>query len=247
MLNVLLFSLICFFLTCLGGSIVFFCRNNNEKIYVFLNSFASGVMIASSIFSLIVPAIDYCSQLNISDYIVLPLCFLLASVIILLLEFFTKEEIGVRINKKMLTLGVMLHNIPEGMCVGLAFASAGILGGTTTFASAVMIAIGIGVQNIPEGSAVSFPIYSMGATKKHAFLISSGVGFVEIPSALIAFLVGKTMTTILPFMLAFSGAIMIAVACLDLMPEAVKANKRWSIVCMFIGFILMMTLDLALG
>ena len=247
MLYAFLFSGLCLVLTCIGGAVVFFVKKSNQKVNAFLHSFASGVMIASGVFSLIIPSIEYCIELNMRDYIVLPICFALAGTMIFCLEFFSNDEGEDTINKKMLTFGIMLHNIPEGMCVGFAFASASILGTTSAFMSAVMIAIGIGIQNIPEGSAVSFPLYSSGTSKAKSFFTSMWVGFVEVPSAIIACLVGSWLSTILPFMLAFSGATMIAVACIDLMPEAVKISKKWALVCMFIGFILMMLLDLALG
>lgn len=247
MFNVFLFSSLCFFLTCLGGAVVFFMNKTSDKLNVFLHAFASGVMIASGIFSLLIPAIDYCEDLNIKDYIVLPICFLLALAMFFLLEIFSKGTQANNINKKMLTIGIMLHNIPEGMCIGFAFATASVLGGHSAFISAIMIAIGIGIQNIPEGTAVSFPLYSTGASKTKAFFKSAIVGVVEVPAAIIAYLVGTKLMMLLPFMLAFSSAIMIGVACVDLMPEAVKTSKVWSISCMFAGFILMMFLDLALG
>ena len=241
-----LFSALCFVLSCLGASIVFFFKKNSKKVDIFLHSFAAGVMIASGIFSLIIPAIDYCKELGLIDYIVLPTCFIIAMIMLYFLDLFSKEEAG-KINKKILSIGIMLHNIPEGMCIGFAFASAMYLGTQNAFMSAIMIAVGIGIQNIPEGSAVSFPLYSSGISKKKSFFISALVAIVEIPSALIAFAVGSNLISILPFMLAFSGATMIAVACADLMPESVSINKRWSIVFLFLGFVVMMFLDLALG
>ena len=247
MLFAFLFAMLCFFLTCLGGSIVFFVKKNNEKINAFLHSFASGVMIASGIFSLIIPAISYCNDLNVLDYIILPVCFIFAGMVIYVLECFSKKTSEQNINTETVLIGIMLHNIPEGMCVGFAFSTAVVLGTGAAFASAVMIAIGIGIQNIPEGSAVSFPLYSVGKSKAKAFFSSVKVASVEVPSAIVAYLVGTNLTILLPFMLAFSGAIMIAVPCLDLMPEAVKISKKMSIVCFFAGFIIMMLLDLALS
>lgn len=147
----------------------------------------------------------------------------------------------------MLITGIALHNIPEGMCIGFAFASASILGNSASFMSAIMIAIGIGIQNIPEGSAVSFPLYSSGESKFKAFITSTWIGFLEVPAAIIAYLIGLNLVMILPFMLTFSAATMITVACSDLMPEAISNSKKCATISLIIGFILMMLLDLALG
>jgi len=239
-----IFSFICFALSCVGAACVFFVKNVNEKLEAFLYSFAGGVMVASGIFSLIIPAIDYCKDLSLKDFIILPICFLLAFVTQSLINF---KERTTGINISSLTLGIALHNVPEGMCVGFAFASAAYFGTHAAFMSAIMIAIGIGIQNIPEGSATAFPICSIGKTKRKAFLTSMLVGFVEVPAAIIAYLIGLKFVFLLPYMLAFAAGIMINVAVCDLMPEAISKNKKHANLFFFLGFLLMMTLDLALG
>lgn len=245
MIYALLFSLLCFFLSSFGAFIVFFVKNINTTTRAFLHAFSSGVMIASSIFSLIIPAIEYCNELKLQDYIILPFSFLFAFVIFFLLDKITKDDSG-KINTRLVSLGMCLHNIPEGMCVGFAFASASVLGTNVSFVSAVMISIGIGIQNIPEGMSVSFPKICEGSSKIKAFFTGTLMATVEVPASVIAYLIGLKFLFILPYMLAFSSAIMIFVSCLDLMPEAVQNNKKVALCSLFIGFVLMMTLDLAL-
>ena len=241
-----IFSFICFLLTSIGASLVFVIKKTNNTITAFLNSFSAGVMISSSIFSLIIPSIEYCNGLNIKSWIVLPICFSIALIAFILINKFTKQDETI-INIRSVAISIGLHNIPEGMCVGFAFASASVLGGINALTSAVMVAIGIGIQNAPEGSSLSFPLYANGFSKFKSFAISSLGGFIEVPSALLAFFIGLNYLSILPYMLAFSAAIMIAVASIDLMPESVSLNKYISLIGFFIGFIIMMVLDLALS
>ncbi len=245
MIYALIFSTMCFVLTSLGASTIFVIKNLNNKLESFLHSFSAGVMVASSIFSLIIPAITYSENLNIKSYIVLPVCFVIACLSVLLLEL--KNKSNSNINVFSLNLGIALHNIPEGMCVGFAFASASILGGSNALMQAIMIAVGIGIQNFPEGSSVAFPMYSLGYSKPKSFLLSALVGFVEIPAAVISYLIGLNYLVLLPFMLSFSAAIMISVSVCDLMPEAISKNKKMAHLSFFLGFVLMMVLDLALG
>jgi len=243
MLYTLLFSFICFLLTTIGASLVFFVKGENLKTQSILYGFAGGVMLASSIFSLIIPAKEYCAELNLRAEYIFLICFLLA---VLVLMFFFKNNSS-SINVKSLVSGIALHNIPEGMCVGFAFANYARILSSGSLISAIMIAIGIGVQNIPEGSSVSFPLYSKGFSKKKSFLVSVLSGFVEVPFALIAYFIGLKYMFILPYMLAFSSALMIIVACCDLLPEAISNNKKWAFLSFVLGFILMMELDIALG
>lgn len=247
MLYAFLFCFLCFVLACLGAGIIFFVKNTNGKLEAFLNAFAAGVMMASSIFSLIIPAIDYCGELNMPDYIILPCCFVVGGLIYIILEIMTKRKKRRDFSSSMLILGIGLHNIPEGMCVGLAFATASILNTHGAFMSAVMIAVGIGIQNIPEGSSVAFPLYSKGITKTRAFLMSALVQFIEVPAGIIAYLIGTNFISVFPFMLAFSSALVMLVAVCDIFPESLSNNRKIAFISMLIGFIVMMTLDLALG
>ncbi len=247
MIYAFIFSFMCFLLTTIGASTIFFIKSLNKKVEAFLHSFAAGVMISSSIFSLIIPAIDYCVELKICSYIILPICFLLAYFAIFLLEIKNNSDATPKINVFTLNIGIALHNIPEGMCVGFAFASASIFGQSSAFLQAVMIAVGIGVQNLPEGSSVAFPLYSSGYSKTKSFLISMLVGFIEVPAGVIAYIIGLKYVFLLPYMLTFSAGIMMSVAICDLMPEAITKNKKLAHFSFFLGFVIMMLLDLALG
>ena len=247
MFYAIIFSLMCFLFASLGASIIFFVKNINKNMEAILNGFASGVMMASCIFSLIIPAISYCDELNMSKLIILPICFIIGGIMFVILDIITSKKNTTNINTPMLVFGIGLHNIPEGMCVGLAFASASIINTQPALMSAIMIALGIAIQNIPEGSSVSFPLYSSGMNKKKSFFYSALVQFVEVPSAIIAYLIGTHFISIFPFMLSFSSALVMLVVMCDIFPESLSKNKRLALISMLVGFIIMMVLDLALA
>ncbi|MBQ7884738.1 MAG: ZIP family metal transporter [Clostridia bacterium] len=242
----LLFSFIAFALCCLGASLIFFVKNSNAKVEAFLHAFAGGVMVASSVFSLILPASEYCTELALKDYIILPICFLCAFGVVFLLNLKGSSKNG-QINVTSFNLGMALHNIPEGMCIGFSVASAVHFGTHSALVSAIIIALGIGIQNIPEGSSVAFPLYSLGYSRKKSFATALLIGLVEVPAGIIAYLLGLNFIFLMPYMLCFAAGIMLVVAVCELMPEALAKNKRVAILSFCIGFLLMMTLDVALG
>ena len=239
-----IFSLFCFALTCVGAALGFVLKSKNQKLSAIINSFSAGVMISSAIFSLIVPSLSYCEILDVKKWIVLPVCFILAYFLYYVLD--KNDETNLNINPKTTIVCMALHNIPEGMCIGFAFASTILMPSSVSIMSAVMVSVGIGIQNIPEGSSVAFPLISSGKTKKTAFLISSIVGFVEVPSAIIACAIGLNFLFIMPYMLAFASAVMIYVATIEILPDAIKSNRSLSAFGLFLGLTFMMLLDLAL-
>lgn len=245
MIYALLCCIICFLLTCLGASIIFCIKSESNKMDAVMHSFASGIMIASAIFSIIISSLNYCQDLIIPPYLVFPICFLLAGITFFILEFKQNNENSINTNS--LIIGFALHNIPEGMCLGFAFASYFHLQSHIALMSAIMIAVGIGLQNIPEGSSIAFPLYCKGVKKQKAFLISCLVALVEVVSCIISFYVGTKFIYFLPFMLAFAGATMLIVAIFDLMPEAISKNKSVAYIWFLLGFILMMSISLILG
>ena len=247
MIYAIIFSFVCFLLSSLGASSIFFMKNINGNLEAVLHAFSGGVMVSASIFSLIVPALDYCEELKLPEFYILPICFTMAFFTTILLDHFTNKNTSSKINIYSLNVGIALHNIPEGMCVGFAFASACVFNTSASFAQAVMIAIGIGLQNIPEGSSVALPLYSLGYSKKKAFFTSALVAFVEVPAGIIAFLIGLNYVFLLPYMLSFSAGIMLIVAICNLMPEAISKNAKLANVSFFIGFLIMTILDLTLG
>lgn len=246
MLYAILFLTIAFLLCCFGAVLIFFVKTYNSKVEAFLYSFAGGVMVASGIFSLILPASEYCIELNMKDYIIMPICFLCAFGLVFLLNIKSDSKES-KLNVTSFNLGMALHNIPEGMCIGFAFASFSHLGTHSAFMSACLIALGIGIQNIPEGSSVAFPLYSLGYSRKKSFATAVLVGAVEIPAGIIAYLLGLNFLFLLPYMLSFASGIMLLVAISELVPEALSKNKKVAIISFCAGFLLMMTLDLALG
>lgn len=241
-----IFSFMCFILTTSGAVSVFFVNKNKQNLKSKLYALSSGIMLASSIFSLIIPAVEYCDLLKLNQIIVLPLCLIFAFIFVYFLNKIEKFN-DQKINVLSLGVGMGLHNVAEGMCVGFAFASWALLGTSESFMSAIMIAVGIGIQNMPEGSAMALPLNSYGYTKTKSFLISLLVAFVEVPAGVLAYVIGLNCIVILPYMLMFSACIMIFSVVCDLMPEALSLNKKTPIVYFFLGFLIMMFLDISLG
>lgn len=250
--------LIPFFGTILGSSIVFFMKNTlNERIEKLLLGLASGVMIAASIWSLLMPSIEMARTQNVIEWMPATIGFILGIVFLILTDrLISKLEIKLNLNQKnerfknnlMLFLAVTLHNIPEGMAVGVAFA--GVISGNVgmTMIGAMSLAIGIGIQNIPEGAIISMPLKSTGIFKYKAFLYGFVSGIVEPIAAFITLLLTSKITTMLPYLLAFAAGAMMYVVANELIPQAQKEeNSKMGIIGLTIGFLIMMILDVALG
>ena len=161
--------------------------------------------------------------------------------------FLGTKKLGGVINQKnkqavLSTVAISLHNIPEGLCIGVAFAGAGIIGGNATM-GALLLAIGIGLQNFPEGASVSLPLYNSGFSKKISFAISVISGAVEV-FAVVGFYFTGLISSILPFLLSLAGGAMISVSCIELLPESLGDNKNIATIGLGAGFCLMMLLDL---
>ena len=249
-MNAILGILIPFFGTVLGSSMVFLMKNKiNNKIQKLLLGFASGVMIAASVWSLIIPAIDMAGEQGKIAWIPAAVGFLLGMTFLLVLDSVIphmhlndEKPEGVKSKLKkttMLVLAVTLHNIPEGMAVGVLFAGA--LTGNTgiTIAGAFALAIGIAIQNFPEGAIISMPLKSEGISKTKAFGYGALSGIVEPIAAIITILLTNIVVPILPYLLSFAaGAI----------PES-QAGEHSNIgtIGVAIGFVIMMILDVALG
>jgi len=242
--NILIGLLIPFVGTTLGSATVFLLKKElNKKIEKFLLGFASGVMIAASIWSLIIPSIDMASSLYKIYWLPASVGFLLGIFFLILLDYFIKKNESKKRNN--LTLAVTLHNIPEGMAVGVIFA--GILSGSVTLASAFALSIGIAIQNFPEGAIISMPLKSKGKTKFKSFMIGSLSGIVEPIAAILTILLTKFITPLLPYFLSFAAGAMIYVVVEELIPEAQDNKSNLCIVGLSLGFVLMMVLDVVLG
>ena len=251
--------LIPFLGTILGASTVFLLKDKlNKKIEKILLGFASGVMIAASVWSLIIPSIEMAEEQGIIAWIPATVGFLLGMAFLLILDSIiphmhleSDKPEGVKSKLKkstMLVLAVTLHNIPEGMAVGVLFA--GVINGNTgvTLTGALTLAIGIAIQNFPEGAIISMPLKSEGMSKPKAFLYGALSGIVEPIAAIITILLTNVITPILPYLLSFSAGAMIYVVVEELIPES-QAGEHSNIgtIGVAMGFVIMMILDVALG
>ena len=243
--------------TTLGSAMVFFLKKEiNPKVQKILLGFASGVMIAASIWSLMQPAINSYEKGDWKSYVFPAIGFLVGVGFMLLLDYLVphmhinKEEEGLKKNKysktfKML-LAVTLHNIPEGLAVGVVIAS--MMTNQVNEHAVLALAIGMAIQNFPEGAIVSMPLKEEGESKGKAFLYGFISGAVEPIAALIALAVTYFVSVILPFVLAFAAGVMIYVVVEELIPEANEGkHSNLATIGLAVGFVLMMVLDIALG
>ena len=245
--------------TVIGSGLVFFLKNKmNSKVQKVLLGFAAGVMIAASIWSLIMPAINLSSSLGDLSFIPAAVGFLLGIGFLLALDSLiphlhlnSDEPEGVKSNLKkstMLVFAVALHNIPEGMAVGVVLAGA-IYGDTTlTLAGALSLAIGIAIQNLPEGAIISMPLKEEGLSKRKSFLLGVLSGILEPVAACLTILMVQYITPILPYILSFAAGAMIYVVVEELIPESQDGeHSNIATISLALGFVLMMILDIALG
>mgnify|MGYP000140839964 FL=1 len=250
--------LIPFLGTSLGSLMVFLIKDKmNPKVEKLLLGFASGVMIAASIFSLIIPSIEMATSQNIIAYLPASVGFLLGMGFLLLLDSIiphlhngSENPEGIKSNlkkKTMMVFAITLHNIPEGMAVGVIFAGA-LASNNISFASALALSIGIAIQNFPEGAIVSLPLAIEGKSKPKAFLMGVGSGIVEPIAAVITILLSQVMIPILPYLLSFAAGAMIYVVVEELIPESQNGkHSNIATIGVAIGFVLMMILDVALS
>ena len=258
-MNIAVGLLIPFLGTALGSAMVFFMRKEmNKKVQKLLLGFAAGVMIAASFWSLIIPSMDMAEEQGKITWLPAAIGFSLGILFLLALDHIIphlhlkkdKPE-GIRSklkNSTMMVLAVTLHNIPEGMAVGVVFA--GMMSQETgiTFLGAVALAIGIAIQNFPEGAIISMPLRAEGVSKSKAFLYGMLSGVVEPIGAIITILITNTVLPILPYILSFAAGAMIYVVVEELIPEAQEGEHTdIGTIGVAIGFVLMMILDVALG
>ncbi|HIX64001.1 MAG TPA: ZIP family metal transporter [Candidatus Mediterraneibacter colneyensis] len=257
--NTMIGILIPFAGTALGSAMVFFMKKEmNERLQKLLLGFASGVMMAASVWSLLIPAIEMAGEKGGVPWLPPAVGFLLGMGFLLLLDTLTPhlhftdekpEGVPAHLKKTtMLVLAVTLHNIPEGMAVGVTFAGALTENTAMTLAGAFALSVGIAIQNFPEGAIISMPLRSQGLTKKRAFAYGALSGIVEPAAALLTILLTGFVVPLLPYLLAFAAGAMIYVVVEELIPEAQSgAHSNISTIGVAAGFVLMMILDVALG
>lgn len=244
----LLATLFTWGVTALGAAAVFLFRTLNRNLLDAALGFAAGVMTAASFFSLLSPAMELAGQLGMNVPLTILIGFLGGGALIFLGDMLPSGREGSGKRSAMLMGSITLHNIPEGLSVGVAFGSLayGIPG--ATLGSACMLALGIGLQNFPEGLAVSVPLRREGASRRRAFFMGQLSGAVEPVAGVIGAVLVLAVQRLLPYMLSFAAGAMIYVVVAELVPES-QANRRGGVMAIatLAGFSVMMALDVALG
>lgn len=258
-MNTAIGLLIPFLGTSRGAAMVFLMKKEvNRKLEKLLLGFAAGVMIAASIWSLLIPSIDMTESQGKIAWIPAAIGFIFGILFLLMLDHIiphlhmrSNKPEGVKSklkNATMLVLSVTLHNIPEGMAIGVVFA--GVLSNTPEMSlmGAFALSIGIAIQNFPEGAIISMPLKGEGVSKTKSFLYGMLSGIVEPIAAILTILFTNAITPILPYVLAFAAGAMIYVVTEELIPESQEGeHSDISTIGLAIGFVLMMILDIALG
>lgn len=251
-------TLFTYFITILGSAVVFLFKSYNKKIVDAMLGFAAGVMIAASFWSLLAPSIELSKQIGKNPIIPPAIGFILGGIFIRLIDFILphlhmgeEKPEGISSSFKrvvLLTLAVTIHNIPEGLAVGVAFGSIGISGSTTTLVGAIILALGIGIQNFPEGAAISLPLKAEGLSTNKSFFIGQISGIVEPIFGVLGALLVQIARPILPYALSFAAGAMIYVVVEELIPES-QNSKNTDIATLgtLLGFVIMMILDVSLG
>ena len=256
-MNLVIGLLVPFLGTSLGAACVFFMKNGlNRLVQKALLGFASGVMVAASVWSLLIPSIDMSEGMGKFAFLPAAIGFIFGILFLLLMDKIIPhlhmnedkpEGLPSHLKKTtMLVLAVTLHNIPEGMAVGVVFA--GLLSGNNgiTLAGAFSLSIGIAIQNFPEGAIISMPLVGSGMSKGRAFFYGFLSGVVEPAGAVITILLTSLVTPVLPYVLSFAAGTMIYVVVEELIPEAqTGAHSNIGTVGTAVGFVLMMVLDIA--
>ena len=258
-MNTFLGIMIPFVGTAAGAGCVFFMKNQiRPRVQKMLLGFASGVMVAASVWSLLIPAMDMSEGLGKLAFLPAAVGFLLGILFLLLMDRLVPhlhmdhdEPEGLRSDWKkttMLVLAVTLHNIPEGMAVGVVFA--GMLQGQEliTLTGAFALSLGIAIQNFPEGAIISLPLRTEGFSKQKAFLSGAASGIVEPMGAALTVVLSAYITPALPYLLAFAAGAMIYVVVEELIPESAEGeHSNIGTIGFAVGFVIMMILDVALG
>lgn len=255
-IQVLLATLMTWGITSLGAALVFFFKKVNGTLLDAMLGLSAGVMISASFWSLLNPAINGANSLGMKAWLVVSLGFLCGGIILILFDYMFGIMLKKRKSEKvngikrtlMLIFSITLHNIPEGLAIGVAFGSIASGAPEATLTAAFMLAVGVGIQNFPEGTAVSLPLRRENISRTKSFVLGALSGIVEPIAGLIGCFLVIFVKNILPFFLSFAAGAMIYVAVSELIPES-QNNKHKNLMSLFtiIGFVIMMMLDVAFG
>ncbi|QEN08400.1 ZIP family metal transporter [Oceanispirochaeta crateris] len=253
-------TLFTYAVTALGAAMVFFFKNISKKVLDGMLGFAAGVMIAASFWSLLAPSIDMAEQMGMIPWVPPVIGFLVGGAFLRLVDKLLphlhlnapmSEVEGVKTSwhkSILLTLAITLHNIPEGLAVGVAFGAVAAGIPSASLAGAVALALGIGIQNFPEGAAVSIPLRREGLSRTKSFMYGQASGIVEPIAGVLGALLVLVMQPVLPYALAFAAGAMIFVVVEEAIPESQSSgNTDIATLGAMVGFAVMMTLDVALG
>ena len=233
--------------TTLGAAGVFLLRREaTPRTRRVLLGMAAGIMLAASVWSLLLPAIELAENQGIAAWIPPSAGLVLGAAGLLRMEKTAERLAEQRSHRgRHMILAVTLHNLPEGMVVGLAAALA-LAGTEDALSGALALSLGIGLQNIPEGAAVSLPLAHGGCTRRNAFFAGAASGLVEPLGALLAFVLAGWVSAALPWLMSAAAGCMVCVTAQEMIPEAVEADEPAGVVSIVLGFALMMALDVAL-
>lgn len=247
-------------MTALGASLIFFFKEVKQVVLDGMLGFAAGVMIAASFTSLILPAIDYAENLNHLEPVLIVVAGIMSGALFLrLLDYVTphlhpNQDLVEGSNSKMkrttlLVMAITMHNIPEGLAVGVAFGAFGATHDPLLLGPAIALTIGIGIQNFPEGAAVSFPLFREGKSRKQSFMLGQLSGLVEPIAIILGIILVSQIQRILAFSLAFAAGAMIFVVVEELIPESQAKEEHRELVTIFtvFGLCVMLALDILLG
>lgn len=261
MTQTLMATLFTWGVTAAGATLVFFVRRVNPKLMDAMLGFAAGVMIAASFWSLLAPGIEMAGQLGHNPWLAAATGFMAGGLFMRLadrllphlhLDGNRKQSEGIKTSwqrSTLLVFAITLHNIPEGLAVGVAFGAVAADLQTATIGGAVALAIGIGLQNFPEGAAVSMPLRREGISRARSFLLGQASGAVEPVAGLIGAAFVLYMQDVLPYALCFAAGAMIFVVVEELIPESQRREENIDFVTIatMVGFTVMMILDVSLG
>lgn len=260
-IQALLVTLFTWGMTAIGAALVFTTKSFNQKLLDGMLGFAGGVMIAASFWSLLSPALEMAESGSTPAWIPAAVGFMLGGIFLWVIDKLLPhlhpntqmdQAEGINPQKKkrstLLMLAITLHNIPEGLAIGVAFGAVATGSPSASLAGAIALAIGIGIQNLPEGVAVSMPLFRDGMSRKKSFLYGQFSGMVEPISAIIGVLAVAFVEPLLPYALSFAAGAMIFVVVEEVIPGSQEeGNKDLASMSLMIGFTVMMILDVALG